>query len=59
MYCPKCGTKLHILQDMYEQKARLYTCITCGYEYVKKPIKLRTPAALLPVANQGDGKIMK
>ena len=57
MNCPKCNTTLHVLSDIYEQDAKLYVCITCGYEYVKKPIKLRTPAALLPVANRG--KIMK
>ena len=37
MNCPRCGTRLNMYSDTYTPEAIRYTCITCGYEYVKMP----------------------
>ena len=36
-YCPRCGTRLSMYSDTYTPEAIRYTCITCGYEYIKLP----------------------
>ena len=51
MYCPRCSIKLHVHSDIYELDTKVYTCIKCGYENVRKPTKLQV---LLSVADTGN-----
>ena len=47
MNCPRCGTRLNMYSDTYTPEAIRYTCITCGYEYVKMPPKAKVSSNLV------------